>query len=190
MSIIFPTDIIRRIQLFMSGNENFPFIKKDELTSIFFLYGKRTGISGQYETSQAYDLAERTATNLDRYIKSLSHRRDVKLDTEFLRCQFVNRALQLVGGTKQPISNDRACHDPVILSNCFATHISFYNHDYFFQLYGPLLREQVIVSARELLVGRIVLIGYNRKEAKDLPYPSPLSPLYVYIATLYGLSAP
>jgi len=163
----------------MSGNENFPFIKKDELMSIFFLYGKRSGISGQYETSQAYDLAERTAINLDRYIKSLSHRRDVTLDTEFLRCQFVNRALQSIGGTKQPIS-----HDPVILSNCFATHISFYNHDYFFQLYGPLLKEQVIVSARELLVGRIVLIGYNRKEAKDLPYPSPISPLYVYIATL------
>ena len=174
----------------MSGNENFPFIKKDELMSIFFLYGKRSGISGQYETSQAYDLAERTAINLDRYIKSLSHRRDVTLDTEFLRCQFVNRALQLIGGTKQPISHDRACHDPLILSNCFATHISFYNHDYFFQLYGPLLKEQVIVSVRELLVGRIVLIGYNRKEAKDLPYPSPISPLYVYIATLYGLSAP
>jgi hypothetical protein len=44
----------------MSGKENFPFIKKDEPTSIFFLYGKRTGISGQYEISQAYDLAERT----------------------------------------------------------------------------------------------------------------------------------
>lgn len=124
--------------------------------------------------------AERTATNLDRYIQSLSHRRDVKLDTEFLKCQFVNRALQLVGGTKQPISNDRACHDPVILSNCFATHISFYNHDCFFQLYGLLLREQVIVSARELLVGRIVLIGYNRKEAKDLPYPSPQSAVRIY----------
>jgi hypothetical protein len=67
----------------MSGKENFPFIKKNELMSIFFLYGKRTGISGQYETSQAYDLAERTAINLDRYIQSLSHNRDSKLDTEF-----------------------------------------------------------------------------------------------------------
>lgn len=132
--------------------------------------------------------AERTATNLDRYIQSLSHRRDVKLDTEFLRCQFVNRALQLVGGTKQPISNDRACHDPVILSNCFATHISFYNHDCFFQLYGLLLREQVIVSARELLVGRIVLDTIERK-LKIYLIPL-LSPLYVYMATLYGLSAP
>lgn len=174
----------------MSGKENFPFIKKDELMSIFFLYGKRTGISGQYEISQAYDLAERTAMNLDRYIQSLSQKRDAKLDTEFLRCQFVNRALQLVGGAKQPISNDRTCHDPVILSNSFATHISFYNHDYFFQLYGPLLKEQVIVSGREQLVGRIVLMGYNRKEAKDLPYPSPRSPLYVDMVSLYGLSAP
>jgi hypothetical protein len=26
------------------------------------------------------------------------------------------------------------------------------------------------------MVGRIGLIGYKRKEAKDLPYPSPLSP--------------
>src|SRR5688500_20154767 len=95
MSIIFPTDIIQRIQLFMSGKDNFPFIKKDELMSIFFLYGKRTGISGQYETSQAYDLAERTAVDLDRYIQSLSQKKDVKLDSEFLRCQFVNRALQL-----------------------------------------------------------------------------------------------
>ena len=76
--------------------------------SIFFLYGKRTGISGRYEKSQAYDLAERTAINLDRYIQSLSHKRDAKLDTEFLRCQFINRALQLVGGAKQPLSNDRA----------------------------------------------------------------------------------
>ena len=64
---------------------------------------------------------------------------------------------------------------PILGANSkFKFHRIIYNTHYLFS----------ITSARELLVGRIVLIGYNRKEAKDLPYPSPLSSLSVYIATL------
>jgi hypothetical protein len=168
----------------MSGKENFPFIKKDELMSIFFLYGLRTGINGCDEASQAFDLAERTVLNMDRVIQGLSRNRDARVNSESIRSQYVNRALQIVGTKREFAFNLDASHDPVILSNSFANHISYYNHDYFFQLYGPLLKEQVIKEAQKYLVGRIVLIGYNRKDEKDLPYPSPLSPLYVYMKNL------
>ena len=189
MSIIFPRDIIQRLQQFMCGKIEFPFIKKDELISIFFLYGMRTRINGCDEISQAFDLAERTALNLDRLIQSLSHNRDARVNSEFIRCQFVNRTLQIVGAKRQSTFYFDASHDPVILSNSFANHVSYYNHDYFFQLYGPLLKEQVIKEAQEYLVGRIVLIGYNRKDEKDLPYASPLSPLYIYMKNLGSLNS-
>ena len=40
MNIILPENISKRIEEFMRGNENFPFIESNELICILYLYGE------------------------------------------------------------------------------------------------------------------------------------------------------
>ena len=39
MTIIFPEDIIERVSSFISGNTIIPYVKKDGLLSLLYLYG-------------------------------------------------------------------------------------------------------------------------------------------------------
>ncbi|TLX66392.1 MAG: hypothetical protein E6L03_09465, partial [Thaumarchaeota archaeon] len=49
MTMILPEDISERISSFISGAMDFPFIKKDELISVLYLYGKKDRIINHTE---------------------------------------------------------------------------------------------------------------------------------------------
>ncbi|HEX5573302.1 MAG TPA: hypothetical protein VFX26_02115, partial [Nitrososphaeraceae archaeon] len=44
MTMILPEDISERISSFISGRLDFPYVKKDELISLLYLYGKSNAV--------------------------------------------------------------------------------------------------------------------------------------------------
>jgi hypothetical protein len=75
--------------------------------------------------------------------------------------------------------NSRIIKDPVILSECFSQHVAFYNQKYSFFIYGPLKENELTQDIRNLLSGKIVMLGYN-KEQGELPFDHPMIPLYIW----------
>lgn len=183
MGMILPEDISSRINEFMAGIQNFPFIKSDELICIFYLFGKNNKVNGDKELKEVIDLAERTVDNMTRDIEIYSNTlKAKKVDSEFIRSKYINRGLQITVEKKSNVVEEqRIRNDPVILSDCFAQHLSYYNQEYFFQIYGPLRESEMIKDLRKDLVGRMVMIGYNRKGEKSLPFKHALIPLYIWV---------
>jgi hypothetical protein len=179
MTMILPDDISGRISAFMAGKVDFPFIKPDEITCLFYLYGRSSGIGDESKANDAADLAGRTASQMGLDIDRFSHSMQ-KVDSEFIRSEYVNRQLQLVIENNDQ-AKIRVLSDPMILSNCFARHASYYNQDYFFQLYGPFKESELIADIRGQLAGRMAMLCYNRKGEKEIPFTHPLIPLYVWI---------
>jgi hypothetical protein len=67
----------------------------------------------------------------------------------------------------------------VILSECFSQHVAFYEQKYSFFIYGPLKGNELTGDIRNLLSGKIVMLGYNKEQDK-LPFDHPIIPLYVW----------
>jgi hypothetical protein len=178
MGMILPDDISGRIAEFVEGKKNFPFVERDEVMCIFYVYGMKYRVNGKQEVKEALDLAERTVVNMKRHMERYMNSFKRRLDSEFIRSQYLNRQLQLTVEKKTNIIKQQIFNDPVILSNCFAQHVSYYNQDYFFQIYEPFSKTQVIKDLQKYLVGRMVLLGYNRKDEKSLPFQHPIIPLY------------
>lgn len=183
MRMILPEDISKRIAEFMAGRQNFPFIKTDELICIFYLFGKNNKISSDEEQKEVIDLADHTVANMSRDIEIYSNSlKTKKIDSEFIRSKYINRELQITVEKKaDDVKEEQIWNDPTILSECFAQHVSYYDQEYFFHIYGPLREFELIKHIREDLVGRMVMIGYNRKEEKSLPFHHPLIPLYIWM---------
>ncbi len=51
MGMFLPSDIYKRISKFLDGTLSFPFINKDEILGIFFLFGKNFGVKTQFRYS-------------------------------------------------------------------------------------------------------------------------------------------
>jgi hypothetical protein len=180
MGMILPEDISNRIYAFIRGEQKFPFIKDSELTCIFCLYGKKYRVKEEEQKLQVIDLAERTVALMIKKIEIYKNGPKEKMDSEFIRSKYINRQLQIVVEKENRVIKDQVLNDPALLSDCFIQHISLYNQEYFFQIYGPLKESALLTDMKKDLVQRMVMIGYNRKNEKFLPFYHPLIPLYVW----------
>jgi hypothetical protein len=183
MRMIFPEDISKRIAAFVEGKQNFPFIHTNELMCIFFIYGRNRKVNTENEYKEAIDLAGHTFAKISKDISAYSSNSKMKDITEFARSNYINRGLQITVEKKTGDANleERIFSDPAILLDCFARHVAYYNQEFFFEVYGPLKDLDITKEMHRYLLGRMVMIGYNRKDHKSLPFDHPLIPLYVWM---------
>jgi hypothetical protein len=182
MAMVLPDDISERIVSFISGKRRFPFVERGELMCLMYLYGKEGGVSGG-EVEEASGLAQTTARQLGQEIDIYANSSAGKLDPEYIRSKYLNRQLQLAVEKKEP---ERIAGDPAILSDCFAQHAAYYKQDYFFELYGPLKEGELTANIRPALLGRMVMVCYNKKGVEELGLSHPLIPAYVWFRDQAG----
>lgn len=181
MGMFLPSDISCRILDFMDGKIEFPFIKRNELSATFYIFGKDHGVRKEIELLAVTDLAKRTMEQLTRDLKTY-HLMPIKLDTEFIRENYIRRGLQISIESEKRSSSDgsetrkQISRDPTILSSCFAQHIAYYRQNYFFELYKPFRRDELPFSLHSKLKSRMLLLGFNIETEASLPYESAISP--------------
>jgi hypothetical protein len=183
MGIFLPPDISLRIKQFMTAKVDFPFLGKDELLAVFYLFGKDYEITGESEVNAASDLAKRTVEQVARDIR-VYIAMPQKMDARFTRENYTKRSLQIVvdsGGNKQPDVDRRVVGDPIILSDCFAQHVAYYRQNFFFELFQPLKAEQLPPALENKLVGRMLLLGFNVKNMQSLPFKSSLHAFFEWM---------
>jgi hypothetical protein len=186
MTMILPEDISERISAFISGSLDFPFVKKDELISVLYLYGKNNTIISHPD--KVLTIAKKIVERLEYSIQNYRNGPKSFFDSEFSRNNYIRRQLQItvdINNTseddkdKPDIDNRRILTDPVILSECFSQHVAFYDQKYSFFFYGPLKDDELTHDIRNLLSGKIVMLGFN-KEQDELPFDHPIIPLYIW----------
>ena len=183
--MILPEDISERISSFISGRLDFPFVKKDELISLLYLYGKSNEVLDHPERVLA--IAKKTVETLEKSIEKYRNRPKSFFDSEYLRNNYIRRQLQITVDKNNnnndkdapDINRRRIINDPVILSECFLQHVAFYDQKYSFFFYGPLKENELTYDIRSLLSGKIVMLGYNKVQ-DELPFDHPIIPLYVW----------
>jgi hypothetical protein len=176
MRIILPENISERIGEFLTGKLNFPFVESHELMCILFLYGKSSQVD-----NNALDLATKTVSKFNLEIENYKNSPKAKMNTEFIRSGYFQRELQIRTDVEETVQKERIINDPIMLSNCFVQHLSYYNQEFFFQIYGPLKRCELLKDLRNYLEGRTIMLGFNRKDEKSLPFQHPILPLYVWL---------
>lgn len=184
MTMILPEDISERISSFIAGGLHFPFIKKDELISLLYLFGRNNRIISHPEKVLA--IAKKTVETLEYSIVKYRNGPKSFFDSEFSRNNYIRRQLQITvdiddnKNDKNRLNiNRRIINDPVILSECFSQHVAYYDQKYSFFIYGPLKENELTRDIHNLLSGKIVMMGYN-KEQDTLPFDHPIIPLYVW----------
>jgi hypothetical protein len=140
MGIFTPKDISSRITQFIEKKIEFPFIKKEEIVGIFYLFGKDNKVTSDLEILSVRNIAKRTMEQQARNIKIFHEFKENKLDSEFIREEYNKRILQI--SIEEHISSSFSTHlsyriagDPTIQSNCFEQHIAYYKQDYFYELF-------------------------------------------------------
>jgi hypothetical protein len=185
MTMILPEDISERISSFISGILDFPFVKKDELISLLYLYGKSNAVLDHPERVLA--IAKKTVETLEKSIQKYRNGPKSFFDSQYLRNNYIRRQLQITVDKDNnkndkdapDINKRRIINDPVILSECFLQHVAFYDQKYSFFFYGPLKENELTYDIRSLLSGKIVMLGYNKVQ-DELPFDHPIIPLYVW----------
>ena len=189
MTMILPEDISERISSFISGRLDFPFVKKDELISLLYLYGKSNAVLDHPERVLA--IAKKTVETLEKSIEKYRNGPKSLINSEYLRNNYIRRQLQITVDKNNHNNNNendkdthdinkrRIVNDPVILSECFSQHVAFYDQKYSFFFYGPLKENELTYDIRNLLSGKIVMLGYNKVQ-DELPFDHPIIPLYVW----------
>ena len=185
MTMILPEDILERISSFISGRLDFPYVKKDEVISILYLYGKSNAVLDHPE--KILPIAKKTVETLEKSIEKYTNGPKSFFDSEYVRNNYIRRQLQITVDKNNnkndedvPDSNKRRIiNDPLILSECFLQHVAFYNQKYSFFFYGPLKESELTYDIRRLLSGKIVMLGYNKVQ-DELPFDHPIIPLYVW----------
>jgi len=181
MGIFMPPDITHRIKQFMAARVDFPFIKKDEMVSAFYLLGKDHGVNGELEINAATDIAKRTVEQVARDIRLYSVTPQ-KVDARFTRENYTKRSLQIVVDSSTHSDVDKqVAGDPTILSDCFAQHIAHHNQGFFFELFQPFRAEQLPPLLKGRLEGRMLLLGFNVKDRQSLPFKSSLQPFFEWM---------
>lgn len=184
MAMVLPEGIAERISEFIAGKRSFPFVAKDELMGLMYIYGKSNKVSEE-EIEEAGNLAERTVVQMGQDIEIYINSSAGKLDPEYIRSKYINRELQLAVERKSD-AKGRIASDPVIISDCFAQHVAYYKQDYFFELYGPLKDQELTSDIRSVLSARMIMVCYNKKSAQDLGLVHPLIPVYVWFRDQAG----
>jgi hypothetical protein len=185
MAMILPDDIAERISGFIAGKRSFPFVGRDELMCIMYLYGRNSRVS-ERDIGEVSSLAQHTASQLGQEIDIYINSSASKLDTEYIRSNYINRELQLTVERKPQDVKKRIAGDPAIISDCFAQHVAYYRQDYFLELYGPLRDSQLTSEIRSALADRMVMVCYNRKGAQETRLAHPLIPVYVWFRDQTG----
>jgi hypothetical protein len=186
MTMILPDDIAERISGFIASKGSFPFVGRDELMCIMYLYGRNSMVS-ETDIDKVSSLAQHTASQLGQKIDIYINSSASKLDTEYIRSNYINRELQLTVERKpQEDVKKRIAGDPAIISDCFAQHVAYYRQDYFLELYGPLRDSQLTSDIRSALADRMVMVCYNRKGAQETRLAHPLIPVYVWFRDQTG----
>ncbi len=177
--IILPENISERIDEFLVGKLRFPFVECHEIMCILFLYGK----SSEFDNSgyESLDLATKTVNKFLWEIESYKNSSKTKMNTEFIRSGYFQRELQIRTDVQQAVHKERIVNDPIMLSSCFMQHISYYNQEFFFQIYGPLKKSELLKDLRSYLEDRTIMLGFNRKDENSLPFQHPILPLYVWL---------
>jgi hypothetical protein len=183
--MILPEDISERISSFILGRLDFPYVKKDELISLLYLYGKSNAVLDHPERVLA--IAKNTVEILEKSIEKYRNGPKSFFDSEYLRNNYIRRLLQITvdknnnknGKDVPDINKRRIINDPMILSECFLQHVAFYNQEYSFFFYGPLKENELTYDIRSLLSGKIVMLAYNKVQ-DELPFDHPIIPLYVW----------
>ena len=184
MGMFLPADIQKRITRFLAGNENFPYIQKEESMGAFFIFGREFGVHGNVEINEAKDLARRTVEQAAKEVRMYMSNPG-RLDPAFTRENYTKRMLQIAVDTRgmsQEEMNRRVAGDPTILLDCFAQHVTHFGQDFYFEIFGPLEKMQVPASLQKKLEGRMILLGYNVKNAKELPFVNPLEPFFGWLS--------
>lgn len=190
MGMFMPPDIQSRVLDFVDGNLPFPFIREDELVGIFFLFGKDNKVSSEIEILSAKDLASKGMDQITREVR-MCHNMSNRTVVEFLKENYTRRVLQISVELNNSLNKGdfnirkRISGDPTILMNCFAQHIAHYRQDYFFELLNPFRPTQVPDHLREKLELRMLLLGFNTKNADSLPYPSTLVPFFDWLSVSF-----
>jgi hypothetical protein len=185
MAMILPDDMAERISEFITGKRNFPFVNPDELMCIMYLYGRNNMIR-EDEIDEVSSLAQHTASQLGKEIDKYINSSTSKLETEYIRSNYINRELQLVVERKSQDVKNRISRDPTIISDCFAHHVAYYRQDYFLEIYGPLKDSQLTSDIRSALAQRMVMVCYNRKGAQETRLVHPLIPVYIWFKDQAG----
>ena len=185
MAMILPDDIAERIYGFIAGKRSFPFVGRDELMCIMYLYGRNSRVS-ESDIDEVSSLAQLTASQLGQKINIYINSSASKLDTEYIRSNYINRELQLTVERKPQDVKKRIAGDPAIISDCFAQHVAYYKQDYFLELYGPLRDSQLTSDIRSALADRMVMVCYNRKGVQGTRLAHPLIPVYVWFKDQAG----
>jgi hypothetical protein len=183
MGMFLPPDISVRIKQFMAAKVDFPFLGKDELLAIFYLFGKDYEVIGESEVNAASDLARRTVEQVARDIR-VYITMPQKMDARFTRENYTKRSLQIVvdsASGSQPDVDRRVAGDPIILSDCFAQHVAYHRQDFFFELFSPLKAEQLLPALENKLEGRMLLLGFNVKNMQSLPFKSSLHAFFEWM---------
>jgi hypothetical protein len=189
MGMILPENITNRIAEFVDGKKNFPFIHSNELMCIFFLYGRNWKVNSEDEYKETVNLAGHTFAKMSKDIEAHSINSQINMITKFARSNYINRGLQITVEKKSDYAGgqERIFSDPAILSDCFSRHVGYFDQEFFFQVYGPFKDSDVTRDMHKYLIGRMVMIGYNRKDDKSLPFSHPLIPLYAWMRYIFGL---
>jgi hypothetical protein len=103
------------------------------------------------------------------------------MDSNFTRSKYLKRQLQIAVDMKERSISDKLYKDPVIVTDSIIQHISFHNEKYFFQVYGPLKEQEVVKDLHMSLLGRVVMVGFNRESEKSIPFAHPLIPLFTHL---------
>jgi hypothetical protein len=162
MAMILPDDMAERISEFIAGKRNFPFVDPDELMCMMYLYGRNSMIR-EDEIDEVSSLAQHTASQLGKEIDIYINSSASKLETEYIRSNYINRELQL--------AVERKSQDV---------------KDYFLEIYGPLRDSQLTSDIRSALAQRMVMVCYNRKGAQETRLVHPLIPVYVWFKDQAG----
>src|SRR6188472_717118 len=182
MGMFLPLDVSNRITKFIADdNPKFPFIDKDEIMATFYLFGKDSKVNGETEILVATDLAKRTIEQITRDVRVYNTMPNT-IRPDFIRQNYIRRVLQIsIELQNTPLfdlseTKMRVANDPTILSICFAQHIAYYKQDYFFELFQPFKEMELHQSLRKKLQGRMLLLGFNVKDSRSLPFESTLTP--------------
>lgn len=180
MGLLFPEDLPERIKAFLAGKREFPYISADEIIGLFYIFGKQKEISSGIETAQILQLCGKTVRDFDKSIAQ--YRTNVfSMDSNFTRSKYLKRQLQITVDMKERSTSDKLYKDPVIVTDSIIQHISFHNEKYFFQVYGPLKEQEVVKDLHMSLLGRVVMVGFNRESEKSIPFAHPLIPLFTHL---------
>ena len=113
MGIFLPPDISVRIKQFMAAKMDFPFLGKDELLAVFYLFGKDYEVIGESELNAASDLAKRAVEQVARDIR-VYITMPQKMDARFTRENYTKRSLQIVvdSGGRRARCRQAGCRRP------------------------------------------------------------------------------